>query len=56
MKTYGENFKYQDFAQEFRAELWDPDYWADLFVASGAKYVVPTSKHHVITLLTYLTT
>ena len=47
METYGQNFKYQDFASEFRAELWDPEYWADLFVRSGAKYVVPTSKHHV---------
>eukprot|EP01116_Phalansterium_solitarium_P021386 TRINITY_DN6628_c1_g3_i1.p1 TRINITY_DN6628_c1_g3~~TRINITY_DN6628_c1_g3_i1.p1 ORF type:complete len:598 (+),score=149.88 TRINITY_DN6628_c1_g3_i1:85-1878(+) len=46
VKTYGQNFMYQDFAPMWRAELWDPDQWADLFVRSGAKYVVPTSKHH----------
>jgi len=46
VKTYGKNFDYQDFAPMFQAELWDPDQWADLFVQSGAKYVVPTSKHH----------
>jgi len=46
VKTYGANFQYTDFASRFTAELWDPDYWADLFVRSGAKYIVPTSKHH----------
>jgi alpha-L-fucosidase len=44
--TYGEQFKYQDFANLFKAELFKPDQWADLFAASGAKYVVLTSKHH----------
>ncbi len=45
-KNYGEDFPYQDFAPMFRAELFNPDQWADLFVRSGAKYIVPTSKHH----------
>ncbi len=45
-RTYGEDFKYQDFAPMFKAEVFDPDQWADLFVRSGAKYVVLTSKHH----------
>jgi len=45
-KNYGEKFEYQDFAPLFRAELFNPDEWADLFYRSGAKYVVPTSKHH----------
>ncbi|XP_011270296.1 hypothetical protein CAOG_08685 [Capsaspora owczarzaki ATCC 30864] len=45
-KTYGPNFKYQDFAAMFKAELFDPDTWADVIARSGAKYVVPTSKHH----------
>lgn len=45
-KTYGKDFRYQDFAPMFKAELFNPDQWADLFVASGAKYVVLTSKHH----------
>ena len=43
---YGVNFKYQDFAGQFKAELFGPDQWADLFVNSGARYVVLTSKHH----------
>ncbi|HLP72263.1 MAG TPA: alpha-L-fucosidase [Bacteroidales bacterium] len=45
-KTYGPNFRYQDFAPMFKAELFDPDQWAQLFRESGAKYVVLTSKHH----------
>jgi len=45
-KTYGEDFKYQDFAPMFKAELFDPDQWADIFARSGAKYIVLTSKHH----------
>jgi alpha-L-fucosidase len=45
-KTYGPNFRYQDFMSSFKAELFNPDQWADLFAASGAKYVVLTSKHH----------
>ncbi len=43
---YGENFKYQDFAGQFKAEVFDPDAWAELFARSGARYVVLTSKHH----------
>jgi len=43
---YGANFKYQDFAGQFKAELFDPGQWADLFANSGARYVVLTSKHH----------
>ena len=46
VEKYGENFKYQDFAPMFKAELFDPDQWADVFKRSGAKYVVLTSKHH----------
>lgn len=44
-KTYGKNFEYFDFAPMFKAELYNPDAWADLFVKSGAKYVILTSKH-----------
>jgi alpha-L-fucosidase len=44
--TYGENFQYQDFAPLFKAELFDAKQWADIFVRSGARYIVPTSKHH----------
>jgi alpha-L-fucosidase len=45
-KRYGADYAYENFATQFRAELFDPDQWADLFVHSGAKYVVLTSKHH----------
>lgn len=45
-KNYGKNFDYKDFAPMFRAELFNPDQWADIFIRSGAKYIVPTSKHH----------
>ena len=45
-KVYGADFPYQNFAPQFRAELFDPDHWADVFARSGAKYVVLTSKHH----------
>lgn len=45
-RTYGAKFKYQDFANSFKAEMFNPDEWADVFARSGAKYVVLTSKHH----------
>lgn len=44
--NFGEDFEYRDFAPMFRAELFDPDLWADLFKRAGARYVVLTSKHH----------
>lgn len=44
--NYGEGFTYPDFANLFTCELFDPDQWAKLFEASGAKYIVLTSKHH----------
>lgn len=40
------NFTYPEFAPQFTAHFFDPDRWADMFKASGAKYVVLTSKHH----------
>jgi alpha-L-fucosidase len=45
-KYYPSDWTYADFATEFHADLYDPNEWADLFAASGAKYVVLTSKHH----------
>jgi alpha-L-fucosidase len=45
-KVYGADFPYQNFAPLFKAELFDPDHWADVFARSGAKYVALTSKHH----------
>lgn len=46
VKTYGADFRYQDFAGAFRAEMFDPGKWADLFAEAGARYVVLTAKHH----------
>jgi len=45
-KTYGEDFKYQDFAADFNARHFEPEKWAEVFKKAGAKYVVLTSKHH----------
>lgn len=45
-KMYGEKFQYQDFVNDFKAELFNPDQWAELFKDAGAKYIVLTSKHH----------
>ena len=45
-KNYPPDFTYADFGKELTAEFFDPYEWADIFNASGAKYVVLTSKHH----------
>ena len=45
-KVYGEGFRYEDFVPMWKAELWDPDEWAELFKRSGARYVLLVSKHH----------
>ncbi|XP_071549963.1 alpha-L-fucosidase-like [Panulirus ornatus] len=44
--NYPPNFTYQDFAAQFTAEFYNPEEWASIFDASGARYVVLTSKHH----------
>jgi alpha-L-fucosidase len=46
--TYGSGYSYDNFGRTFReeTETWDPDAWADLFAAAGAKYVVLVTKHH----------
>ena len=38
-KNYRPDFTYADFASQFHAEFFDPNEWADIFKASGAKYV-----------------
>jgi len=45
---YGESFKYEDFAPEYRKciEAWTPNKWADFFHEIGAKYVVYWAKFH----------
>jgi len=46
--TYGpvSESGYKDFIPRFTAGRFDPDAWAELFAASGAKYVVPVAEHH----------
>ena len=41
--NYPSNFGYEDFAPMFKAELFDPEKWADIIEASGAKYVLTIS-------------
>ncbi|XP_013776105.1 alpha-L-fucosidase-like isoform X1 [Limulus polyphemus] len=45
-RNYKPNFTYAAFAPSFTCEFYDPEQWADIFNASGARYVVLTSKHH----------
>jgi alpha-L-fucosidase len=45
-KNFGPGFTYPQFEQSFKAELFKPEQWADVFKRSGAKYIVLTSKHH----------
>ncbi|XP_037088159.1 alpha-L-fucosidase-like [Pollicipes pollicipes] len=45
-RNYRPGFTYADFAPQFTAEFFEPDRWADLFAAAGARYVVLTTKHH----------
>jgi len=58
-KNYPPGFAYQDFGPEFKAEFYNPDEWAEIFNAAGAKYAklhfsashnqnLPTFNHHPI--------
>jgi len=40
------DFGYKDMVPLFKAEKWDPNAWAQLFLESGARYVIPTAEHH----------
>ena len=37
-ENYPPDFTYADFAKQFTAEFYNPDQWADILQASGAKY------------------
>ncbi len=39
-------FGYHDFVPMFRAERYDPEAWADLFQASGARFAGMVAEHH----------
>ena len=41
-----EGYGYKDLAKKFTASEFDPDYWADLIVRSGAKYAGICAIHH----------
>ncbi len=47
-QTYGADYNYYSFAATFNEQIkqWNPDSWAEIFRAAGAKYIVLTSKHH----------
>lgn len=48
VNTYGsqKEFGYKNFIPMFQAEKFDADRWCDLFLASGAKFVMPVAEHH----------
>ncbi len=39
-------FGYHDFVPMFKAEKFDPEAWADLFVKAGARFSGPVAEHH----------
>lgn len=45
-KTFGIGKSYEDLADEFPADSFDAAAVAELVRRSGAKYIVPTAKHH----------
>jgi alpha-L-fucosidase len=45
-QLYGEDFPYDRFIEQWRAEKFNPHAWLRLFQQGGAKYFVQVSKHH----------
>ena len=45
-QTYGKDKGYKDFIDLWKIDKYDPEKWADLFEAAGAKYVMPVGIHH----------
>lgn len=45
-EVYGVDKVYDDFIEDFSASKFDAKEWVDFFVDSGARYFVPTMKHH----------
>ena len=48
LETWGEptEFGYHDFVPLFKAEKFDAEEWADLFVKAGARFAGPVAEHH----------
>ena len=48
LATYGHpsEFGYHDFVPMFKAENFNADQWADLFVKAGARFAGPVAEHH----------
>lgn len=46
INKYGKDFSYENFADMWKAENWNPAEWAELFKNAGARYVVLVTKHH----------
>ncbi|KAJ5108406.1 hypothetical protein N7456_005081 [Penicillium angulare] len=46
LEHYGPDFLYDDFMQNFTADKFQPKDWVDLVADSGARYIVPVTKHH----------
>jgi alpha-L-fucosidase len=47
-RTYGpaSEFGYKDFIPLFTAQKFDPEEWAELFKAAGARFAGPVAEHH----------
>ena len=48
LEKYGtlDKFGYKDFIPMFKAEKFNADEWAQLFKATGARFVMPVAEHH----------
>ncbi|KAH8660036.1 alpha-L-fucosidase [Xylariales sp. PMI_506] len=46
LRTYGQDWAYDDTFSSFNASSFDPKMWVDLIADAGAKYFVLTTKHH----------
>ncbi|MHC4152045.1 MAG: alpha-L-fucosidase [Planctomycetota bacterium] len=48
VKTWGDpsKFGYKDFIPMFKAEKFDADEWAELYIRAGAKFAGPVAEHH----------
>ncbi len=48
IETFGplDQFGYKDFIPKFTLPAFDPVQWAEVFKASGARWVMPTAEHH----------